>query len=52
LEESKKMGLDLPGLRLANELYENVQRRGDGQLGTHALQKSLAITSGIDWESR
>jgi 3-hydroxyisobutyrate dehydrogenase-like beta-hydroxyacid dehydrogenase len=25
---------------------------GDGQLGTHALQKSLAAMSEIDWESR
>lgn len=52
LQESRKMGLDLPGLGLANELYKNVQRCGDGQLGTHALQKSLAAMSGFDWESR
>ncbi len=52
LEESRKMGLELPGLKLAHQLYQNVQREGDGRLGTHALQKSLAAMSGIDWENR
>ena len=52
VQESEKMGLILPGLSLAKEMYENVQRNGDGQLGTHALQKTLAEMSGVDWVSR
>ena len=52
LQESEMMALNLPGLRLARELYENVQQQGDGKLGTHALQKSLAHMSEIDWENR
>ena len=52
LRESEQMGLELPGLKLAHELYQNVQDQGDGKLGTHALQKSLALMSGIDWEAR
>jgi 3-hydroxyisobutyrate dehydrogenase len=52
MEESQKMGLELPGLKLAHQLYKNVQSQGDGKLGTHALQKSLAALSGVDWENR
>ena len=51
LEESKKMGLKLPGLELANELYNLVQSNGDGKLGTHALQMTLAQMSGLTWGS-
>lgn len=49
LEESKRMELKLPGLELAHELYSRVQENGDGKLGTHALQKTLAQMSGVDW---
>ncbi len=52
LHESKQMGLELPGLKLAHELYSNVQEAGDGKLGTQALQKPLAQMSGIDWNDR
>lgn len=52
LAEAGKMGLKLPGLELANQLYGQVQQEGDGKLGTHALQKSLARMSGIDWQDR
>ncbi len=52
VEGAEQMGLRLPGLKLAKELYEDVQRRGDGKFGTQVLQKSLARMSGIDWESR
>ena len=52
LQESEKMMLNLPGLRLAHELYCNLQQHGGGKFGTQALQKSLASMSGIDWESR
>jgi 3-hydroxyisobutyrate dehydrogenase len=46
------MGLELPGLKLAHELYSSVQNAGGGKLGTQALQKSLAQLSGVDWDSR
>lgn len=52
LAEAEKMGLDLPGLKLAHQLYAEMQRQGLGRLGTHALQKSVAAAAGIDWESR
>ena len=52
VQESEKMGLILPGLKLAKEMYERVQRKGDGQLGTHALQKTLAEMAGVSWEAR
>ena len=50
LEESAQMKLQLPGLKLAHELYTRVQENGDGKLGTHALQKTLAQMSGVDWK--
>ena len=49
IHESRKMNLDLPGLALAHELYEKVQAKGDGKLGTHALQLTLAEMSGVTW---
>ena len=50
LEESKKMNLNLPGLELAQQLYTKVQENGDGKLGTHALQMTLAQMSDIKWK--
>jgi 3-hydroxyisobutyrate dehydrogenase len=52
LEESKRMGLSLPGLALAHQLYLAVQAQGHGRDGTHALELALARMSGIDWRSR
>jgi 3-hydroxyisobutyrate dehydrogenase len=49
MEESSKMGLELRGLELVKELYEQVAAAGHGKLGTHALQKTLAKSSGVDW---
>jgi len=51
LDESKRMNLNLPGLALAQELYQRVTENGDGKLGTHALQKTLAEMSGIEWKT-
>lgn len=48
LEESKKMGLSLPGLALAHQLYLAVQAQGHGRLGTHALYLALAKLNGMD----
>lgn len=41
LEESRRMGLALPGLALAHQLYEKVQSLGHGRSGTHALMIAL-----------
>ncbi len=52
LAESKKMGLSLPGLALANQLYLAVQAQGHGRDGTHALQLALAGMSAVNWRER
>lgn len=52
LSEAKKMGLSLPGLALAEQLYLSVQAKGWGRNGTHALMLALAEMSGIDWKAR
>jgi len=52
LEESKKMGLSMPGLALGHQLYLSVQAKGHGRSGTHALQLALAAMSDIEWEKR
>ena len=41
LEESKRMGLVLPGLALVHQLYQTVQTLGHGRSGTHALMLAL-----------
>ena len=41
LEESKRMGLILPGLTLVHQLYQTVQTLGHGRSGTHALILAL-----------
>ncbi len=46
LDESKKMGLSLPGLALVHQLYLSVQAQGHGRLGTHALTLALEQMSG------
>lgn len=52
LAESKRMGISMPGLALANQLYVALQSQGHGRDGTHALQLALAKMSGVDWEVR
>ena len=52
LHESQRMGLDLPGLALAQQLYTSVIAQGHGRAGTHALQLALAASAGIDWPQR
>ena len=47
LEESKKMGLVMPGLALANQLYLAVQAQGYGRKGTHALMLALEHLSNV-----
>ena len=52
IEESDRMGLSLPGLSLARQLYNAVAAQGNGRMGTHALQLALASLSGLDWKTR
>src|SRR5262245_38570795 len=47
LEEAKKMGLSLPGLALANQLYLALQAQGYGRKGTQALLLALESLSGV-----
>jgi 3-hydroxyisobutyrate dehydrogenase len=52
LQESKRMGLAMPGLALANQLYISLAAQGHSRDGTHALELALASMSGIDWKKR
>ena len=52
LEESKRMGLSMPGLALAHQLYLALQAQGHGRDGTHALHLALASMSDVDWKNR
>jgi len=52
LDESKRMGLSMPGLALAHQLYLSVQALGHGRDGTHALMLAVASLAGIDWKNR
>jgi 3-hydroxyisobutyrate dehydrogenase len=47
LEESKRMGLVLPGLTLVHQLYQTAQTLGHGRSGTHALMLALEDLSKI-----
>jgi 3-hydroxyisobutyrate dehydrogenase len=52
LEESRRMGLSMPGLSLAQQLYLAVKAQGFGRNGTHALMLALSQMSGVDWRIR
>lgn len=52
LDEARRMKLSLPGLALAQQLYQSVQALGFGRKGTHALQLALASMSGVNWAAR
>lgn len=45
LEEARRMKLSLPGLALANQLYQSVQAHGHGRSGTQALMIALESMS-------
>lgn len=49
LAESRRMGLALPGLALAEQLYRAVEAQGHGRDGTHALVRALSRMSGREW---
>lgn len=50
LAESRRMGLTMPGLALAEELYARAEEQGLGARGTHALVLALAEMSDVAWE--
>jgi len=52
LEEAKRMGLALPGLALAHQLYVALSAQGHEKSGTQALILALGELSGIDWANR
>ena len=52
LDEAKRMGLSLPGIALAHQLYLAVQAQGHGHRGTHALMLALGKLSGVTWTDR
>jgi 3-hydroxyisobutyrate dehydrogenase len=52
LAESKRMGISMPGLALAHQLYIALAAQGHGRDGTHALELALASLSGVDWQKR
>jgi 3-hydroxyisobutyrate dehydrogenase len=52
LEESRRMGLRMPGLELAEQLYRDVAAQGFERHGTHSLMLALAKASDIDWKNR
>lgn len=47
LAEAERMGLALPGLGLAKQLYLALQAQGYGKKGTHALMLALESLNGI-----
>ena len=50
LAESRRMGLALPGLALAEQLYRAVEAQGFGRKGTQALMLALAHLSAVHWK--
>ena len=52
LAEAERMGLSLPGLALAHQLYVALRSQGHGRDGTQSLMLALSSLSGIDWKSR
>src|SRR5436190_13534418 len=47
LDESKKMGISMPGLALAHQLYLALQAQGYGRKGTQALMLALEHISNV-----
>ncbi len=52
LDESKRMGLSMPGLALAHQLYLSLMALGHERDGTQALELALSSMAGIDWKKR
>ena len=52
LAEARRMRLALPGLALAEQLYEAVAAQGHARKGTHSLMLALAQMSNVNWVAR
>jgi 3-hydroxyisobutyrate dehydrogenase len=52
LNEAKAMGIALPGLALAHQLYISLKAQGHGRDGTQSLQLALARLANFDWKTR
>ncbi|PIA64626.1 hypothetical protein AQUCO_00100238v1 [Aquilegia coerulea] len=52
LKECQNMGLALPGLALAQQLFVSLQAHGDGDLGTQALLLSLERLNNVSLETK
>jgi 3-hydroxyisobutyrate dehydrogenase len=52
LAEARRMKLALPGLALAEQLYQAVAAQGHTRMGTHSLMLALAQISGFNWLER
>jgi 3-hydroxyisobutyrate dehydrogenase len=52
LSEARRLGLCMPGLALANQLYLSLVAHGGARNGTQALQLALAGMSNVDWTAR
>lgn len=48
LAEAQRLGLALPGLALAHQLYVALKAQGHGRKGTHALMLALEHLNGAD----
>ena len=49
LAEARRMHLALPGLALAEQLYQALSAQGHSRSGTQALVATLAELSRVDW---
>ena len=49
LEESRKMGLKMPGLEMAEQLYKMAAADGLARKGTQSLILALAKLSNVEW---
>lgn len=52
LGEARRMNLAMPGLALAEQLYQAVAAQGFSRKGTQALLLALAKLSDVDWAGR
>ena len=52
LAESRRMGLALPGLALAHQLYVAVKAQGYGRNGADALGARLRESRALNWKER
>lgn len=52
LAEARRMGLALPGLALAEQLYQATAAQGHARMGTHSLMLALAQMSSVEWVAK